>query len=360
MFSISNAAPQTLQTQPGLSTQKISEGHALAQGLPVPNAAYNDPILKVYEQLETGMTAKYLENSWKQPSVTWLGKFFDKHIWKAGEYSKQELTESEKRSNSNLVSLDFRLEKDGEQFYPEDFDPSTWDQVKEGALRIYSFISRSLKVDYFLTGNKASTQAHSSTRKSYCPTIDPNEVICLPLAVSEEKGERPLCLPKNPRTIYVHIIAREQMDERILDLYNAAFARYRNFCAKNCLTCDSVSDLGVNPDIWEKTHKMPDIASFHKNFNFTVISPQGNITTWDKFQILHFSQMMISRGEVYTDTQIKNEKILKGIGCSIIVLSVAGIGIMVFKNLIDMQLNQDKKQPKQSDTENELKQVSST
>lgn len=374
MFSMANINPQATQIQNNLHSLGRSESHALTQGLlPMPNVVHNDPILKVFEQMEEGSTARYLEHSWKQPSVTWLGKFFDKYMWGAGEYSKQEPVSSEKNSNAlsnpaqpkqkrNMCDFDFMLQKDREKLYPQDFNPSAMDEFKDVVTRVFSFVKCSMKINQLITGNACTALPNLSKRKSYCPPIAENEVICLPLAVSEEKGEKPYCLPKNPRTLYVHIILKDTVEPKIFDLYNVAFARYHQFCANNCLTCDSLAgdcNLAYFSEKYEGEHKFPDLATRNPKFNVTVVSPEGNMTRWDRFQLLHFVDSFFSRCEGYKDTELSNEKIFKALGYTMMVIGVAGVGLFVFKSLNNCFINRGKVELKKDDRENELSQVSS-
>ena len=69
----------------------MCDAHSLSQGvMPLPNPFYEDPVLKVCEMWENGTVAVFLEHDWQQPSVTAVGKFVDKYILKAGEFSTQE------------------------------------------------------------------------------------------------------------------------------------------------------------------------------------------------------------------------------------------------------------------------------
>lgn len=360
MYSIVHTNPQSL-IQNSLHSQTGVGGNSGLNGLkPLPNVAYNDPILKVFEQIEEGTTAKYLEHSWKQPSVTWLGKLLDKYIWKAGEFSTPAPAPSEPnhanitatqgaianatrhRPNSRSDFYYILLQKvmDYETLYAEDFKLSTTDFATTHFSKCVSFLKCAFNINHWIFGEECRALPVIEEKKNYCPPIASNEIICLPFSVSEDKGDKPYCLPENPRTVHVHVItASDSKMTRIEhNLLNACFAQYRQFCANNCLTCDSLSEY--YPRVLEKERqrigKTVTKFSNYTKLYFTAVAAEGELTKWDQGQLLANAGPFLEDCDFYVKRVLFEEKIHKGCGYTIMAVaavSAMGVGIMAFKKL---------------------------
>jgi hypothetical protein len=362
MFSVANMNPQGVQITQSLSSRVGSEGSALSRGLmPMPNVVHNDPILKVFEQIEEGTTARYLEHSWKQPSVTWLGKLLDRYIWKAGEFSTPAPAPSEPNStnitatqgaianttrhrpNSRSSLYYILLQKiiDYETLYAEDFKLSTSDFATTRFSKWVSFLKCAFNINHWVSGEECRALPVIAERKNYCPPIASNEIICLPFSVSEDIGEKPYCLTENPRTVHVHVIpALDSKFGRIeLDLLNACFAQYRHFCNNNCLTCDSLTEYGSPRLLQEERTRIGKtvirISDFTK-LKFTAVAAEGELTKWDQRQLGTNAWPFLEDCDVYVKVVLFEEKILKGCGytvMAVVAVSAMCVGITVFKKL---------------------------
>jgi hypothetical protein len=379
MYSVSNLNTQTLQPHSTSTVGSLMAGQAQPI-VPMPNIAYNDPILEVFKQMEEGATQRYLEHSWKQPSASWLQDKIDKYILRAGKYTRSDsdleiqatdslsqdevpLTPSENAMPTHLKAkrgsclFDDMIVEGKEKLYKNDFTLfSTESLINRGLKRIVSTMKCALKIFELFSGEECSIDEQPTPRKTFCRQNlgGQKENICLAVAIGDEQGERPYCIQKNPRYVDVHIIHLDEISEKKAKLFNDCFAQYDNFCKKNCLSCTTPNDCSFTDKIGSNILIIyPERV--RKGFNVTVISSR-EFTKFENVILNRLAENIIGGCSVLIDSELIVEKIYEFSGYGAFFAVAMWVSLAAFK-IISFEpkekVAKEEKEPKAATVVNE-------